>query len=315
RDVEIGVRLSLADKHRKNELQQMITGAHLSIYGVLVPPNRQNFINVGHCAAQCFKNSMPSEGITITHIYPHFHHFGRKFRTRHFRNNEELSKIISIEANGSTEGLAYRKLSPEVRLTSNDIITTECTYDSTSTSRTLMTDATDVADEEMCLSFFMVYPRLYYGKPLPQTCFSGFNESTLAKASGVEDELTGYWHTSQPKIKQSNRRLSRVLQEKTDWAEDIQELIHYSKKRIRCNMFESNKDESNNIQFINYPDKYIPEPLLPKYGSAKADNSKNKPISSPSSSSGSDNTESSYSKNDWRAKWMYWRPNSRSRHF
>ncbi|CAG2174506.1 unnamed protein product, partial [Oppiella nova] len=246
------MRLWYTDEYRQNELQQLITGAHLSLLGTMLPAKKQTIM-------------MPSEGITLTHAYPVFHDYGRKLQTRHFRGSEELPLIVDLSDNGSdAQALAYKKLDREVKIMPNDIITTECTYDTTMANQTLMADSYYDVIQEMCLTVFMYYPRTYREQVLPNTCFSGFNESTMIKATGIDEHITGYWYKSHPRV--GDRKLADVLVEKSDWPDDIGDILQYSPKRIRCNMMESS-DENIPIEYINYPNKFLPENLVEKYGS------------------------------------------------
>ncbi|CAG2116676.1 unnamed protein product [Medioppia subpectinata] len=227
REKQMGLRVYHTEKLIANQLDHMMAGIHPSIYGVLVPPNRNNFVNVGHCSYRCFKEVTNSRDyITITHIEPHVHTKGTKILIRHFRGNEELDQ-------------------------DNDVLSIECYYNNTLSNETLVT-TTEKHGGEMCLAFMYYYPPVKGGG----MCFSMSDEETLLQMTNLE-QITGYWLNPQPIIIRpkhwNNTRVEDYIRKREDYSNDIQNIMRFSNKRIRCNIIQQ-KNELHKMGYVNYPD-------------------------------------------------------------
>jgi len=60
--------------------------------GLIIPPNTQKFVYIGHCGPACTEKLDPP-GISIFCVLLHAHIFATKLKLRHFRNDKELPWI------------------------------------------------------------------------------------------------------------------------------------------------------------------------------------------------------------------------------
>lgn len=86
---ETGIDLFYTDKLR--EIDAAVVGiAHTVNHLQIIPPRTDNFLNIGHCSAECTSALIPEEGITLFNVMFHAHKAGKKMRTRIIRDGIEL---------------------------------------------------------------------------------------------------------------------------------------------------------------------------------------------------------------------------------
>ncbi|GIY63850.1 DBH-like monooxygenase protein 1 [Caerostris extrusa] len=101
--------------------------------------------------------ALPKDGIQVLGLLFHAHLLGRHVKARHFRKYEELPPL-GEDANYDFNYQEYRYYQDEVRIFPGDQVTVECTYDSR--TRNFTTFGGESTREEMCLAFFLYYPRM-----------------------------------------------------------------------------------------------------------------------------------------------------------
>jgi hypothetical protein len=154
-----GLRLYYTDNLRKFDGGVIINGV-LSGNTQLVPPKQKHFENLGICGQKCTSGEnkfFPDDGINIVSVSPWTHSAGKKIRLSHIRNDTELDVIIEDNFH-NYNFQEVRQLGREIKILPNDLLITECTYDTQ--SRHVATFGGYSAKEEMCLTFTMYYPRI-----------------------------------------------------------------------------------------------------------------------------------------------------------
>ncbi|GFH49968.1 hypothetical protein CTEN210_06444 [Chaetoceros tenuissimus] len=121
-----------------------------------IPAGRSAF----QISAECTYNKLPSSGVTVFSYFLHGHQILKKIWTEVERPGQET---FDLACNGKydfdlQETVAYKE--PK-KLYPSDILTTHCVYDSS--ERTSVTNGGDASDDEMCIAFYLYYPKLSNG--------------------------------------------------------------------------------------------------------------------------------------------------------
>ncbi|CAG2173919.1 unnamed protein product [Oppiella nova] len=118
---------------------------------------------------------------------------GTKIVIRHFRDNDELAKVLQIDNFDEAINIYYKLDNPTAK-----------------------------HGGEICLAFMYYYPPVKGGG----MCFSMSDESTLLKNANVE-QISGYWLNPKPMILNpdhlKNTRLDDHIRKKVDFKDDIQQ--------------------------------------------------------------------------------------------
>ncbi|CAL8068076.1 unnamed protein product [Orchesella dallaii] len=125
---------------------------------IVLPPNSQNHVVVGHCPGECTKRMFPEEGINLIGTTLHTHTTGNSVRTLHFRGNKELP-WAAADNNFNFNFQAFRMFREEVKVLPGDQLTSRCTYDTTTRNGAVVTGGFSTR-EEMCSTFFYYYNRV-----------------------------------------------------------------------------------------------------------------------------------------------------------
>ncbi|GIY34652.1 DBH-like monooxygenase protein 1 homolog [Caerostris darwini] len=151
-----GLRIYYTPKLRKFDAGTLMIGSTVS-RRLIVPPGRKKYVVAGHSNPQCFDPALPKDGIQVLGLLFHAHLLGRHIKARHFRKYEELPPL-GEDKNYDFNYQEYRYYQDEVRILPGDQVTVECTYDSR--TRNFTTFGGESTREEMCLAFFLYYPRM-----------------------------------------------------------------------------------------------------------------------------------------------------------
>lgn len=154
-----GLRLYYTPKLRQFDAGVMINGVSPG-NTQLVPPKQKLFKNLGICGQKCTSTEnkfFSDDGINIISVSPWTHSAGKEIRLSHIRNDTELDPIIEDKFHNYYYQ-EVRQLGKEIKVLPNDVLITECTYDTQ--NRHFATFGGYSAKEEMCLTFTMYYPRI-----------------------------------------------------------------------------------------------------------------------------------------------------------
>lgn len=84
-----------------------------------IPPSSIDHIIYGMCGAECTRNILPDEGISMYAMLLHSHNAGKQIRLQHFRGQTELPWVISDE-NYSFNYQQWRILTRETKIIPGD---------------------------------------------------------------------------------------------------------------------------------------------------------------------------------------------------
>ncbi|XP_041981841.1 MOXD1 homolog 1-like [Aricia agestis] len=150
-----GIRVFYTPALRKHDGALFGTGIGISALHI-IPPKQKAYRTVGICYPECTNSTMPDKGINIVSVLLHAHGTARKISLKHIRDNVELPRIS--EENAYDARYQQSRIVPGGRkFYKNDVLITECTYDSTSRDKPILGGYS--ASQEMCLSFVLYYPR------------------------------------------------------------------------------------------------------------------------------------------------------------
>ncbi|XP_035207693.1 DBH-like monooxygenase protein 1 [Stegodyphus dumicola] len=151
-----GFRIYYTPDLREYDAGSLMIGSTISAR-MLIPPGRSQFVVAGHGNPNCLESAMPEEGVKLFGVFLHAHLLGRRIKARHFRNRTELPPL-AVDSNYDFNYQEYRYYQEEVSLLPGDQVTVECTYDSSGRNET--TFGGESTRQEMCLVFFLYYPRI-----------------------------------------------------------------------------------------------------------------------------------------------------------
>lgn len=90
----------------------------------------KSFKNFAYCTEECTRQTLPPEGVTVTHATLHAHLTARKIMLRHIRDGVELPPIAKDD-HYDFNYQQSRIVSPPRKIYPGDIILTECEFDTT----------------------------------------------------------------------------------------------------------------------------------------------------------------------------------------
>eukprot|EP01084_Bolivina_argentea_P203171 347040_1 len=122
----------------------------------VIPPGISSLLNYGWLSSGCSTVGLPEEGVHIFANFYHQHLLGRAGIIRHIRNGIELEPIEVNEAY-DFDFQQYVPLKQERLLLPGDEIIVECEIDSSQVD--VMTYGGEATKDEMCVTFFAVYPK------------------------------------------------------------------------------------------------------------------------------------------------------------
>ncbi|KAG6448889.1 MOXD1 homolog 1 [Manduca sexta] len=150
-----GIRVHYTPALRAHDAALLGAGVGVSALHV-IPPKQRRYRTVGICSPECTNNTMPEEGINIVSVLLHAHGTARKISLKHVRGTQELPRIS--QENSYDARYQQSRIVPGGRkFLRGDTLITECTYDSTSRDKPILGGYS--AQQEMCLSFILYYPR------------------------------------------------------------------------------------------------------------------------------------------------------------
>ncbi|CAF4462457.1 unnamed protein product [Rotaria sp. Silwood2] len=151
-----GVRFYLGKELRQYELGYLILGADVSHSAIAIPPETDRFILDSYCPAEATQN-FPEPAITVLAAFPHTHLQGRLIR-----NNKVVKYLFNAESYNFN--YQFENLLPKpIELYPGDEFATRCVY--STTNKTDITLGGERTKDEMCLHYFLYYPRMknYHG--------------------------------------------------------------------------------------------------------------------------------------------------------
>ena len=130
-----------------------------------IPPGIERAVDYAYCFSDCLEDGLNgNESVYAFANMLHSHLLGREMVLRHIRNGKELRPLdmnVAYDFN-------YQQMIPfteHTEILPGDELILECVYDSTERNSTTYNGPT--TEDEMCLSYLMVYP-----KPILGTCVS-----------------------------------------------------------------------------------------------------------------------------------------------
>jgi hypothetical protein len=91
-----GIRIFVTDKPRPNDIGAVSIHTRFSHGFHLIPPGIKAFKNMALCTSECTQQTIPPEGVTVTHGTLHAHLTARKLKLRHIRNGIELEPLAQV---------------------------------------------------------------------------------------------------------------------------------------------------------------------------------------------------------------------------
>lgn len=113
---ETGIDLFYTSKLR--EMDAAVFGiAHEVNHLQIVPPRSDDFINVGHCSAECTRGLIPEEGMNLINVMFHAHKAGKRMKTRLIRDGVEepwlaVDNYYNFDYQANRPFQQYRKIFP-----------------------------------------------------------------------------------------------------------------------------------------------------------------------------------------------------------
>ncbi|CAL8068056.1 unnamed protein product [Orchesella dallaii] len=214
-NVTVSLEVFYGNKIRENEagvalIGQVVPGS----VSLLLPPNSQEHIIMGHCAAGCTSEWIPPEGISIFATFLHTHTSGRGVRFQHFRGDKELPWILSDD-NFNFNYQPARLLREERRVLSGDQLIQRCVYDTTNKNGSAVVGGHSTR-HEMCMAFAYFYTRI----PGFSACTSELRTREYTELVGIQNTTfdTGRRETviTQP-IQYSGLSVSNYATNYIDW--------------------------------------------------------------------------------------------------
>jgi hypothetical protein len=138
---------------------------------MLLPPGQNNIVSENVCPGTCTAAGLPKTGIKVFASMLHAHTAGRAIWVEHIRNGVKLPNIDqNLNYDFNFQDSVF--LRNEVTVLPGDEIRTFCEYDTS--DRQVNTLGGEGTNDEMCLAFFLVYPR-----PQGTVCLSRIGFETL----------------------------------------------------------------------------------------------------------------------------------------
>ncbi|CAF3853401.1 unnamed protein product [Rotaria sp. Silwood1] len=179
-----GVRFYLGKQLRQYELGYLSIGADVSCSAIAIPSGIDRFILDCYCPSEATQN-FSEPVITILAACPHTHLQGRSVWTKLIQNKKVVEYLFNAEAYDFN--YQFENLLPKpIQLYPGDELATRCIYSTT--------DKTDITLDEMCLHYFLYYPRM---KDF-SSCLSSISEEAWKKIMNIsestfDDEQLGKW--------------------------------------------------------------------------------------------------------------------------
>ncbi|XP_062515545.1 DBH-like monooxygenase protein 1 homolog [Corticium candelabrum] len=168
-----GIRIFYTPTKRRFDAAILEFGHVVNKYGfqMLLPPRRDDVITENICPAACTEAGLPSDGVNVFGVMLHSHTAGKGIWVEHSRNGVRLPNIDS-NYNYDFNFQDIVLLQNEVKVLPGDDVQVFCDYDTT--KRDHVTVGGEGTQEEMCVAFFLVYP-----KPQLAICLSQISTKHL----------------------------------------------------------------------------------------------------------------------------------------
>jgi len=134
-------------------------------------PAKINTVNYGYCLPECTQAGL-SQDVYIFASLLHAHTIGVALRARHVDSNGVEMQPIDVNWSYDFNYQQMVALDPEVALSPGDGVMLECYYDAS--GRSTLTYGGTATTNEMCLVYFLVYP-----KPTLSECMTAFDQSDV----------------------------------------------------------------------------------------------------------------------------------------
>eukprot|EP01084_Bolivina_argentea_P203172 347041_1 len=125
-------------------------------YDQFIPHGIESTWNYAYLTGECSRLGIPESGVKVFANMHHQHLLGRAGIIRHIRNGKELPPI-DINLAYDFDYQQYVPLKEQITLLPGDEFIVECEVDSS--TRTEWTIGGESTRNEMCVTFFMVYPK------------------------------------------------------------------------------------------------------------------------------------------------------------
>ncbi|CAF2793599.1 unnamed protein product [Rotaria sp. Silwood2] len=179
-----GVRFYLGKELRQYEFGYLTLGADITHSAIAIPPETDRFILDSYCPAEVTQNfSEPI--ITVLAAFPHTHLQGLSMWTKLIRNKKVTEYLFNAEAYNFN--YQFENLLPKpIELYPGDEIATRCIY--STTNKADITLGGERTKDEMCLHYFLYYPRLknFY------TCLSFNSQEAWEKVMNSSESTFDY---------------------------------------------------------------------------------------------------------------------------
>eukprot|EP00106_Octopus_bimaculoides_P020448 XP_014787890.1 PREDICTED: DBH-like monooxygenase protein 1 [Octopus bimaculoides] len=158
-----GFKIIATKTKRQYEVGTLAVGCLVGFHPEIIPPYAKEFKYYGHCDA-CGSMIKPErniqwneEGVKMIAVGLHAHLAARKIRLHHYRDGKKLPDI-AYDDNYDFNYQETRMFKNEITLLKDDRLEVECIYDTT--QRTNITYGGLSTEDEMCLAFITIYPRI-----------------------------------------------------------------------------------------------------------------------------------------------------------
>merc|ERR1719204_1704480 len=151
-----GLRLYYTTELREHAAGVLMVGLSPEPVGQVLPNGLDAVTHLGFCTAQCTRDTLPDEGVTMFGSVLHGHTVARAIRLRQIRDGKELEPVNVNEA-FDFDYQQLTLLSEERAVLPGDVLLAQCTYDTSAAQRMLY--GGESSSEEMCLNYVYYYPR------------------------------------------------------------------------------------------------------------------------------------------------------------
>jgi hypothetical protein len=155
-----GMRLHVTEDLLENEGGIFFTG---SVFGINIPGGEKNYELHNRCPGHkggCLtEDSLPAEGITITHSLMHMHTTGVAITAKVIDGETgKVKGVVGNEPHYDFNMQQYFKLDKEVKMLPGDHLDVDCTFNTMRHSEAVVGGLG--TQNEMCLAFLIYYPRI-----------------------------------------------------------------------------------------------------------------------------------------------------------
>ncbi|EDV25403.1 uncharacterized protein TRIADDRAFT_55464 [Trichoplax adhaerens] len=122
----------------------------------MIPEGLKTWQTIGYCSEDCTRRNLPAAGINVLGGMLHTHLAGRTLTVKHYRDGKELANLAhNPHYDFNYQDLMFYK--QEIKIMPGDQLTTICGYNTE--GRKKVTVGGIGTKDEMCLGFFLYYPK------------------------------------------------------------------------------------------------------------------------------------------------------------